>query len=222
MSGFSLQSTHVCPILHQWHCSTLAQIPPFPAAGCLRHAVPACRQLTSNPLILETIQGYRLELAEKPRQAEEPPLRRFTAGQARLLRAELVPRAPERGCHTTSHPDQFVSPLFIIPKWDGKRMPVIDMRDLIGHLEYARFKREGLHTVRDLLRPGDFLTKVDLKDAYFAVTIAVDRRDLLRFRSGDQLFEFPCCHSASRRPCESLPKSSGRWSQLYARWESVW
>ena len=120
------------------------------------------------------------------------------------------------------HPDQFVSPLFIIPKTDGKQRPVIDLRDLIGHFEYARFKMEGLHTFRDLLRPGDFLAKVDLKDAYFAVTIAVDRRDLLRFRSWGQLFEFQCCHSASRRPRESLPKSSGRWLQLYARWESVW
>ena len=39
---------------------------------------------------------------------------------------------------------------------------------------------------------------------------------------GGQLFEFQCCHSASHRPRESLRKSSGRWSQLYGRWESVW
>ena len=61
-----------------------------------------------------------------------------------------------------------------------------------GHLTYQHFKMEGLHTVRDLLRPGDYLTKVDLRNAYFAVPIAREQRHLQRFRLDGELFECTC------------------------------
>ena len=38
----------------------------------------------------------------------------------------------------------------------------LDLRPLNRHLRYEHFKMEGLHTVRDLLRRRDFMTKVDM------------------------------------------------------------
>ena len=42
--------------------------------------------------------------------------------------------------------------------WDGRK--------LNDSVVYEHFKMEGLQTVRDLLQPGDFMTKVDISDAY--------------------------------------------------------
>ena len=39
-------------------------------------------------------------------------------------------------------------------------------------VEVSHFKTEGTHMLKDLLRPGDFMTKVDLKDAHFMIPIA--------------------------------------------------
>ena len=43
-----------------------------------------------------------------------------------------------------------------------------------------------------LIRPNDFMVKIDLKDAYLTVPIRRDHRRFLRFRRGDDLFEFTC------------------------------
>ncbi|KAK7095233.1 hypothetical protein V1264_006669 [Littorina saxatilis] len=44
-------------------------------------------------------------------------------------------------------------------------------------------------TVRDALRPGDWVTSIDLTDAYFHILILMDRK-WLRFRWGDKAYQF--------------------------------
>ena len=51
---------------------------------------------------------------------------------------------------------------------------------------------EGLHTTRSLLRRGDFMMKLDLKDAYYAVPIHPESRKYLRFYHEGRTYEF-CC-----------------------------
>ena len=67
-------------------------------------------------------------------------------------------------CGQTSS-DQFISNLFLVPKLDGKSRPVINLKDLNTFLQYDHFKMEGIHLLRDLLQPHDWLGKIDLKDA---------------------------------------------------------
>ena len=52
------------------------------------------------------------------------------------------------------------------------------------------FKMEGIHMVRDLLRKGDFMVKIDLKDAYFTVPLA--HQKFVRFSWEGTLYEFAC------------------------------
>ena len=51
---------------------------------------------------------------------------------------------------------------------------------------------EGLHTARSLLRSGDYMMKLDLKDAYHAVPIHHNSRKYLRFQFEGTTFEFRC------------------------------
>ena len=51
---------------------------------------------------------------------------------------------------------------------------------------------EGIHTLRDLIQPGDWLAKVDLKDAYFAVPIHHSHHQYLRFNFQGKCYQFIC------------------------------
>ena len=51
---------------------------------------------------------------------------------------------------------------------------------------------EGLHTLRDLVKPGNYMVKVDLNNAYFAIPIHAEHRKFLRFQFEEKTFEFNC------------------------------
>ena len=55
-----------------------------------------------------------------------------------------------------------------------------------------KFQMEGIHMLRDLLKPNDFMVKIDLKDAYFTVTIWKGHQKFLRFLWKGTQWEFAC------------------------------
>jgi hypothetical protein len=63
----------------------------------------------------------------------------------------------------------FISALFLVPKKGGGQRPVVNLRPLNQYIPYEHFKMEGIHMLRDLLRKGDYMVKIDLKDAYFTM-----------------------------------------------------
>ena len=68
----------------------------------------------------------------------------------------------------------FISSLFVVPKKDGGNRPVVNLKPLDQHITYEHFKMEGIHMFRDLLKLGDWLVKIDLKDAYLTVPIWIN------------------------------------------------
>ena len=65
----------------------------------------------------------------------------------------------------------FVSSLFVVLKKEGGHRPVINLKPLNGLIPYERFKMESIHMLKDLLRKGDYMVKIDLKDAYLTVLV---------------------------------------------------
>ena len=90
-------------------------------------------------------------------------------GKNRLEVATLL----EKGALNMVKPvlGQFLSSLFLVPKRDGNSRPLINLKELNVFLKYDHFKMEGIHLVRDLLQPQDWLGKIDLKDAYFVIPV---------------------------------------------------
>lgn len=70
----------------------------------------------------------------------------------------------------------FVNGIFVIPKNSGGFRPIINLK--VG---------------KDMFREGDFLTKIDIRDAYLAVLIHPDRI-FLHFRLKNSLYEFSCLY----------------------------
>ena len=45
---------------------------------------------------------------------------------------------------------------------------------------------------KDLLKSGDWMTKVDLKDGYFMIPVTTDHRKLLQFKWLGETYQFNC------------------------------
>ena len=86
--------------------------------------------------------------------------------------------------------DGFCSRLFVIPKRDGSIRPIIDLNPLNRFIDTPHFQMENLATVKSLLRQGHFMTKIDLKNAYFSVAIHPQSQKFLRFLWQNKAFQF--------------------------------
>lgn len=89
-------------------------------------------------------------------------------------------------------PIGFVSNVFLVPKKDGGWRPIINLKSLNNFVASEHFKMEDIRVIKDILQPKDYLAKLDLKDAYFAVPIAVEDRKFLQFEWAGKIFEFTC------------------------------
>ena len=90
------------------------------------------------------------------------------------------------------NPLNYYSTIFTVPKRGGERRPIINLRNLNTFIPHTHFKMEGIHSLRDIILSGDFMIKLDLKEAYFAVPIHPTHQKYLSFRWKGQVFQFTC------------------------------
>ena len=90
-----------------------------------------------------------------------------------------------------NNPNVFYSRIFVVPKKEkGKWRAVLDLRDFNNFVTKKHFKMEGLQEVREALHKGDYMTRIDLTDAYYHVKINKQYRDYLRFRWKGNIYRY--------------------------------
>ena len=82
----------------------------------------------------------------------------------------------------------FYSRLFLVPKPHQRWRPVIDLSRLNTFLHVEKFKMETPESIRTSLIPGEWVSSIDLSDAYLHIPMHPNSRKYLRFRS--QVFQF--------------------------------
>lgn len=161
----------------------------IPLGGRLVHFYQKWKTITSDPWVLETIIGYKIELLEILHQTYIPTMHVTTDQREALHEKHAIHHVLEPNCHKQT---QFISPLFTVPRKGGGQRPVINLKDLNHFVEYQHFKMEGVTMLKDLLKPNDFMTKIDLKDAYLTVPVWQNHTKYLRFLWKDTKWEFTC------------------------------
>ncbi|XP_040261452.1 uncharacterized protein LOC120977528 [Bufo bufo] len=112
-----------------------------------------------------------------------------------------------------------ISNIFLVAKKGGQMRPVINLRALNAFVVYRHFKMEGIHLLRDLLQMGDWMVKLDLKDAYLMVPVEDASRNLLCFSWQGSVWRFTClpfglssapwCFTKLMRPAMAWLRSRG-------------
>ena len=64
-------------------------------------------------------------------------------------------------------------------KKDGTYRMILNLRSLNEFVDYQHFKMDNILTALKLMRPKCFMESVDLKDAYYSVSIASEDRTFL-------------------------------------------
>ena len=152
------------------------------------------RALTKDQWVLQTVtEGYYIPLLSEPNQETMPYNPHFSSENQTLLQEEIHTLLEKQAIQKVpAQTKGFYSSIFMVPKKDGGQRPVINLKRLNYHVKSEHFKMESLHTVKSLLQKEDWMTKVDLKDAFFMVPIAKQFHHLLLFKANAESFQFLC------------------------------
>ena len=139
------------------------------------------------------VDGANLSFAEEP-----PPLRTscpdhlVTSGFQEEVMLGFIPDWLQKGYVTEFFrpvPLHF-SRMFSVPKDVTDRRPIIDLSPLNRLLTRIRFKMEDLGKVAKSLSPGLWAVKLDLKDAYLHLHLALQVVKYFGFALGRRIFAF--------------------------------
>ena len=84
----------------------------------------------------------------------------------------------------------FYSRLFLVPKPDGSFRPIIDLKKLNQFIVVPSFKIETLFSIIAALQPQEWITKIDLKDAYHHILVHVNICKYFRFVVAGTVYQF--------------------------------
>ena len=148
--------------------------------------------ITLDESVLETVKGYRISLTSKPHQWRKRITKAKSLQQEVLLTQAISDLVSKGAVHqVVEQEDQFLSTLFIVQQ-ASKNRPVFNLKALNKHVKTEKFKLESLELVKTMLKPNDYLMKLDLKDAYISVPIAEEHRKYLRFQFRGVTYEYQC------------------------------
>jgi len=168
----------------------------LPLAGRLKYFLPVWEQITRDPWVLQVVSGYLIEFSHTPIQFQLPNKVPTSLEHQTLIDQEVQELLSKNAVHYVNQtcPEEpgFVSSIFVVPKKGGGHRPVVNLKPLNQFIPYEHFKMESILMLKDLITKGDYMIKIDLKNAYLTVPVGESHQKFLRFRWRDTLLEFSC------------------------------
>lgn len=87
---------------------------------------------------------------------------------------------------------EYLSPIFLVPKPDGSKRFILNLKKLNSYVKVKKFKMEDLRTAQKLMMPDCYMCTIDIKDAYFHMPLNKTQRKYFRFLWNGKKYEFMC------------------------------
>ena len=183
-----------------------------PVGGRLSNFVEGWKRITNDPYVLSiVVKGYRFRFTSPPLLRQTPwEIRSPQDPQEVLGMREQIALMLQKKAIVEVPPDSpgFYSNLFLVRKSTGGGWrPVIDLKNLNGHIYAPHFHMFTTSSVLSSVEKGDYAFKIDLQDAYFHVLIHPSSRKYLRFAFENRVYQFqvlPFCLNTAPQVFTSL------------------
>lgn len=161
-------------------------------AGRLKYFYNEWRKITNDKFILDVILGYRIPFTSPPLQDLVTKSNKKISNKESLAIAEELKHLTEINAIEKCQPikGQFVSDIFLMPKKTGGARLILNLKKLNKYLDTDHFKMEDIRTATKLVTKNCFMCHIDLKEAYFLISIHESCRKYLRFYFKSTLYEF--------------------------------
>ena len=145
---------------------------------------------------MRCITNCEIEFDNTPRPATNLscllPEQKFSLKEQHAIDAELETFFSKQIIEV-SEPEigQIISPIFLTPKKESGAFRVIfNLKHLNQSVTYRKFKMDTLESAIKLMKPGCFMTSVDIRDAYYSIPISPLFRKYLKFAWRGRLYQF--------------------------------
>ncbi len=165
---------------------------PVGAAGTVSQSLASAPQSVS---VASTDHQTRLCDSVRPAspQVQGHPVHFSQPTDAPVLRTEIAVLLAKDAIEPVPPADMgsgLFSPYFIVPKKGGGLRPILDLRVLNRALYKLPFKMLTQKRIFGCVRPLDWFAAIDLKDAYFHVSILPRHRPFLRFAFEGRAYQY--------------------------------
>ena len=149
----------------------------------------------------------------------------FSINESTFLHTEIADLLLLGYIETCDYVPLCVSPIGCVKKKNGSFRLITDLRTLNNNCVPPKFKYEDIETVKNCVKPGDYMITADLKNGFFHVPVNVNHRDYLGFKFGHQYYRWTvlpfghCCSpyffNKVLRPVITYLRSIGICTVLY-------
>ena len=140
--------------------------------------------VTTEPEILETTKGLKIDFADLPKLTQNPPRKTKSFEPLvieKLLVSGLIEKTKDVG---------LVSNIFFKQKSSGEYRMILDLSNMNKHVIYKKFKMQSVGDAIKLTQKDDFYAKVDLKSAYDTCPVDKDYQKYLQFQSEGTTYQY--------------------------------
>jgi len=160
----------------------------------LKYFVENWRKITSDESILDMVEHFHIKFIDNVNPVKTfCQANRFSSNESDQIDHEIQELLSMKVITQVEHdPNEFISPIFTVPKKDGTCRLILNLKDLNQFIEYHHFKMDTLESVLKLVTPGCYFASVDLRHAYYSVPIAPEHKVKLRFIFKSKIYQFEC------------------------------
>ena len=141
--------------------------------------------LTQDPNILSNIEGYKIPF-QTPQVLDIAPMGAHLSQDQQVLVNQEILEMLKKGLFLGT----FVKNILNVRKKDAGNRSVINSKNLNQFILYQHFKMSGFHCLKFLIQENDFLSKIELNDVYFSVSLEKESEKYIRFLWLGSLYQF--------------------------------